>query len=130
MTDTKPRMPNAPATWRVLLAGYWLALVVGTHLPPTFAGLPGERSDKLVHLAAYAGLAWLLAVAWQSSTGRLNGRHLRFAWLAIASFAAADEITQLLVGRSASVGDWLADAAGAAVGLAVFRACQIGTSNS
>ncbi len=130
MTDTKPQMPDASAIWRVLLAGYLLALVVGTHLPPAFAGLPGERGDKLVHVAAYAGLAWLLAMAWQSSTGLLNGRHLWFAWLAIVSFAAAHEVTQLLVGRTASVGDWLADAAGAAVGLAVFRAWRFGMSDA
>jgi VanZ family protein len=37
-------------------------------------------------------------------------------------YAAADELTQLLVGRTASVGDWLADAAGAALGLAFFAA--------
>jgi VanZ family protein len=124
MTDTAPRKPDAAPVWRLLLAGYWLALAVGTHLPPTFPGLPGDNTDKLVHAAAFAGLAWLLATAWQNSTGRLNRRHLRFAWLAIAAFAAADEVTQRLVDRDASASDWLADAAGAAGGLAVFWAWQ------
>jgi len=110
--------------WKVLLAGYWLALVVGTHLPPKFPGLPSERSDKLAHFGAYMGLAWLLSMAWQSSTGRLNGRHLWFAWMAVILVAAADEMTQPLIGRVASRGDWLADAVGAAVGLAVFWASQ------
>ena len=124
MTSTTPQKPNAAKLWWVLLAGYWLALVVSTHLPPAFVRLPGKDTDKLAHFAVYTGLASLLAMAWQSSTGRLNGRHLWFAWLAVASFAVADEVTQLLVSRDASVGDWLADAVGAAVGLAVFRLWQ------
>jgi len=117
--DTSQKFETA-AIWRVLLVGYWLALVIGTHLPRTFAGLPYEQHDKLMHVAAYAVLAWLLAMAWQSSVGRLNGRHLRIAWLAVVGFAAIDEVTQLLVARDASVRDWLADAVGAAVGLMVF----------
>lgn len=106
--------------WRLLLAGYWLTLIVATHWPPTFGPLPGQQSDKLAHLAVYASLAWLLAMAWQHSAGRLNGRHLRFAWLAVASFAAVDEFTQPFVNRVASENDWLADAAGAAAGLWIF----------
>lgn len=124
MTSTPPRKSSFAKLWLVLFAGYWLALVIGTHLPPGAVELPGDQSDKVVHFAAYAGLAWLLAMAWQHTTGRLNGRHLWFAWLAIVGFAAIDEVTQLLVGRDASVGDWLADAAGAALGLAVFRTYQ------
>lgn len=119
-----PQKPDAATIWRGLLAGYWLALFVGTHLPPTFPGLPGDNSDKLVHAAAFAVLAWLLATAWQSSVGRLNGRHLRFTWLAVVLYSAADELTQLLVGRSATLGDWLADAVGAALGLVIFAVGQ------
>lgn len=120
MTDSKSSRLVGVAIWWLLFAGYWLALFVGTHLPPTFRGLPPQDTDKWVHFAAYAGLAFLLAMAWQHSTGMLNRRHLRFAWLAIGAFAAIDEITQLVVGRSASVNDWLADAAGAALGLVIF----------
>jgi VanZ family protein len=119
-----PQKPDAATIWRVLLAGYWLALAVGTHLPPTLAGMPGDFTDKLVHAAAFAVLAWLLAMAWQNSAGRLNGRHLQFAWLAVVLYGAADELTQLLVGRSATMGDWLADAVGAALGLVIFSVWQ------
>jgi VanZ family protein len=103
-----------------LLAGYWIVLFTATHVPRDLPVLPGDRFDKLVHAAAYALLAWLLAMAWERSTGRLTGRHLRFAWLALALYAAADESTQLLVGRDASLGDWLADCVGAALGFVVF----------
>jgi len=117
MTSPPPRKPASAKIWLLLFAGYLLALFTGTHLPLEVVVLPGDQSDKLVHFAAYAGLAWLLAMAWESSTGRLNGRHLWFAWLAIVSFAAFDEVTQLLVQRDAELFDWLADATGAAVGL-------------
>jgi VanZ family protein len=120
MTDTPPRLPLAAILWKLLLAGYVLALVVSTHLPPSFPLLPPEGTDKLAHFGAYAALAWLLAMAWESSTGRLNGRHLRFAWLAIVLFAMGDEITQPWFGRDADVFDWLTDAVGAATGLAMF----------
>lgn len=120
MSGTPLRKSGLATLWRLLLAGYLLALLTGTHLPPTFPGLPATPSDKVLHFLAYAGLAWLLAMAWSSTTGRLNNRHLAVAWLTLAVLAAADEVTQLLVHRSASVGDWLADVAGTATGLVVF----------
>lgn len=115
---------DPPWLWQPLLAAYTLALVVGTHLPPATLRVPIERTDKLLHFGGYAGLAFLLAMTWETSTGRLNGRHLRLLWLVIALFAAVDEVTQLLVGRDATSGDWLADILGAALGLVVFRVWQ------
>jgi VanZ family protein len=121
MSDASLPPPDRSIVWRVLLAGYWLTLLVATHLPAQVAGLPRNQADKLIHFVAYAVLAWLLASAWQASVGRLNARHLKFAWLVVVLYGAIDEITQPLVGRTMSVADWLADAAGAAVGLIVFR---------
>jgi VanZ family protein len=120
MSSDTPQKSNDGKIWRVLLTGYWLAIVVATHVPPNFPGLPGDRIDKLVHVAAFAGLAWLLAMAWEQSSGKLTARHLGFAWLVVVLFAAIDEVTQPLVGRLASRSDWLADALGAATGLFVF----------
>jgi hypothetical protein len=54
-----------------LLAGYWLALCVATHLPPEFPGLPPEGYDKIVHFSSFAGLAALLALAWWALWGPL-----------------------------------------------------------
>jgi VanZ family protein len=120
MSSSTPRQSLGAILWKVALAGYGIALLIGTHLPPTLPLLPSDGFDKLEHFTAYAGLAWLLTMAWESSTGRLNGRHLWFAWLAIIAFAAIDEVTQMFVHRDADVFDWLADAAGAAVGIGVF----------
>ena len=73
MSRDMPRKLDAATIWRLLLAGYWLALCVAPTCRPPFPGLPGEQTDKLVHFGAYAGLAWLLAMAWQSSTGGSTG---------------------------------------------------------
>jgi VanZ family protein len=121
MNDATPLPPDRSILWRLLLAGYWLTLLVATHLPVRVAGLPRNQADKLVHFVAYAILAWLLSTAWQASVGRLNARHLKFVWLAVVLYGAVDEITQPLVGRTASVIDWLSDAAGAALGLVIFQ---------
>jgi len=124
MTNLTPQKSEGATVWRLILTAYWLALFVSTHLPSKFPGLPGDRVDKLVHAAAFAVLAWLLATAWQSSAGELTGRHLRFAWLAVVLYGVADEVTQIPVGRTCSLADGLADAIGAAVGLVVFAALR------
>lgn len=104
------------------LAGYWLALFVGTHLPPNSPLLPSERAnfDKLYHFAAYAVLAGLLATVWQLAAGALTIRHLCWTWVAVVAFGALDELTQIPVNRDCSFSDWTADAIGAAAGLLAF----------
>ena len=107
---------------KVLLVGFVIALFTATHLPPSSPLLPDEvlSFDKVIHFTAYAVLAGLLATAWQLSSGILNARHLRWVWCAVAIFGALDELTQPLVGRDCGIGDWTADAAGAAAGILVF----------
>jgi VanZ family protein len=109
-----------PRLWQAVLACYWLTLVVSTHVPPRLPGLPVQGADKLAHLAAYAMLAGLLAVNLQLAGGHVTRRHFRWLWIAVVLFGAVDELTQPVFGRSASWTDWLADGAGAALGLALF----------
>jgi VanZ family protein len=111
-----------PAIGKIVLAGYVLVLLIATHLPPTVSLLlPEEHNlDKLYHFTAYAILAGFLATAWQLASGVLTARHLRWVWIAVAIFAALDEITQIPVGRDCDFWDWTADVIGAAVGLLVF----------
>lgn len=120
MNRIPPRKFDIARLWQLLLGVYLVALVLGTHTPPMFQAVTEEVSDKVLHFFAYAGLAWLLAMAWQTSTGHLNRRHLRWAWLAIVLFAMIDEVTQPPFHRDASVWDLLADALGSATGLFVF----------
>ena len=114
-TATGRRGLSAPVVVTVLLVVYWAALFYGTHtrLPPGL--LPGN-SDKVVHFGSYAGLGMLLMslrairgpYPWSSVIGR---------WVVLACYGAFDEITQMLVNRTADVADWFADITGAAFGL-------------
>ncbi|NLF29515.1 MAG: VanZ family protein [Planctomycetes bacterium] len=114
------RPPLRRLLW-VALAAAWLTAFISTHIPaervPT---LPA--SDKLLHMATYAGLAliyWLTLAAHPV-------RGLRRVGLVIASllaYAVFDEITQPLVNRYASLADGLADAAGAVIAVTL---CEVG----
>ncbi|MBI3866143.1 MAG: VanZ family protein [Planctomycetia bacterium] len=103
----------------ILLSAYWLALFTATHIPyvPRELDLPG--GDKSQHLVAYAGLAFLLALRqWYGSSPTWKR-----AWTVlgiVAVYGIVDELTQIPVGRTAEVLDWLADVAGAVGGLALL----------
>ena len=124
MSQYTPQGPDSSAIWRWFLVGYWVAICVATHVPSNVVALPGRFTDKPVHALMFAVLSWLLAMAWERSTGKLNARHLRNAWVLLVLYAAADELTQPWFGRTASFGDWLADGVGVTAGLLVFCAWQ------
>lgn len=100
-------------------ASYAGALLLLTHWPrvsvPAMPGL-GLPLDKIAHVGLYFGLAMLLAV-----TNHLGGLARRwsmptlFGW--IAAFGAADEVTQILFGRTCDLNDWVSDLIGAVGGL-------------
>jgi VanZ family protein len=74
-------------------------------------------SDKLAHFAAYAVLGVLLAFG-QVRSG------MRVLWPVVLGslIGALDELFQSTVpGRSAEVGDWVADSLGAAFGVLLFH---------
>jgi VanZ family protein len=99
---------------------YWLTLFVATHVPVEMAPLPPGISDKSPHFFAYALLAIFLAAAWHVTTGQVTWRQLCAIWMLLVLYGAFDELTQIPVGRHASILDLLADAAGATAGLAIF----------
>jgi VanZ family protein len=103
----------------LLVAGYWLALFVATHLPRIPAALTMPGADKWQHLAAYAILALLLA-ARQSLWQPLNWKSLCRIAAIVAIYGVVDELTQIPVGRHADVRDWYADVVGCTLGLTVF----------
>lgn len=109
-----------PMVWQIALACYWLTLFVLTHIPINRVLSPVMKHDKTVHFVAYTILAAVLATTWQLSAGRLTVPQLGWAWVVVTLFAALDEWTQSFVGREASIGDWFADAAGAAAALMLF----------
>lgn len=90
-----------------------------THLPPQKDPTPSALPDTLKHFAGFLALG--LATAWMRQD-RTSGRARAWVgWYAfLVGYAAFDEWTQPLAGRSCELRDWLADAAGAACGLVLF----------
>jgi len=108
---------------RTATASYAIALLLLTHWPkvPEIAvGGSALPIDKIIHGVLYAVLGFLLSFANRVcvSRPRLPGLALLAA---TAIFAAADELTQSLTGRSPDILDWVADLAGAVAGLALGR---------
>jgi VanZ family protein len=101
-----------------LLACYWLALFIGTHYPKP-PRLAGAHTDKVLHSCAFGGLAVLLC-AVRRMRCRLPLRFYVGLLLLLAAYGCADELSQTLVGRDCTVGDWLADMAGAALACVSF----------
>ena len=93
----------------------WVSAFVLTHVPlravPQVAG-----GDKTLHFVGYLVLGCVFSL---TLLARQTARVRRiFAVVAVMMlYASADEITQPLVNRHASLTDWTADVAGAAGGL-------------
>lgn len=115
------RPPLSPAAhwFRRAFPAYWLFLATTTHLPKlTLPQIAPPNSDKVIHAASYALLAWL---GWQFAA---TFRPRPSGWLVwqlgalFVGYAALDELTQPLVNRHGDVVDWLCDATGVVVVLA------------
>ena len=81
-------------------------------------------SDKLVHVAEYAILGYLLGRALATSTGLSRQGVLLITVLFCAFYGASDEFHQSFVpGRTCDVVDWLSDSLGGTIGslLYVFK---------
>ena len=98
---------------------YTLVLVFATHYPrPEELLGPNPPSDKTLHFAAY-GLLGLFVAATLAAGGRWSRASAGRLLVALAAFAALDEATQPLFGRSAEPLDWVCDVIGIATGIAV-----------
>lgn len=103
----------------MLLATFWLACFVATHLPKVPQAV-GRVSDKTWHFAAYGVLAYLLS--WALTT-RFKGvlKCYLIAMAILATYAAIDEVLQIPVGRRCDLDDWIADMIGALCGCALLH---------
>lgn len=101
----------------------WAAgVVTATSIPNV--SLPGPRgTDKAGHFFMYGMLGFLLQ---RAAAPTRQGRVLAAVMCGVAMFAAVDEWHQAFIpGRSADVGDWVADTTGGAIGaLAAFVAAR------
>lgn len=110
---------------QVLAAGaltYTGVLVFLTHYPRP-QDLLGEDlpPDKMLHFLAYGVLGFLVTAA-VVTRGRWSWRTAGLTAVALAGFAALDELTQPLFGRSAEPLDWVWDLAGLAAGIVAVAA--------
>lgn len=105
-------------TW--ILVGAYLALIFGvSSIPQDPLSRPCFRvSDKLAHLAEYAGFGLLLTVAARSTFRRVRRWVLLVVVVLIgAAVGALDETYQMTVpGRERELLDWVADVTGVLVG--------------
>jgi VanZ family protein len=115
-----------PSRRAIVLWALALAYAAGIFILSSFpVPAPAEAAlatlgDKTLHVAEYGGLALLLALAIAAVPSRWRGRAALVAFAVAALYAASDEFHQSFVpGRDADVLDFLADAAGAAVGAGI-----------
>lgn len=95
-----------------MLATYWIALFLATHLPvPKAIANEVSAFDKGIHGAAYFVLAGLLVLSngWPY---RLSLRRMAILALITISYAALDEWLQTFVARFGDVRDWASDSIG------------------
>ena len=120
------RWASNPVMRRWAFLAYWLVMFAGTHIPrlgtikPDVFRIP--HADKVVHFCLFAG--WMCLCWWllRPPGGRPRRVAIAGVFLAGAFYAAFDELTQSLVGRDTSFGDFLADIAGMLVAFWVLEA--------
>ena len=112
---------------RVLLAWWpvvaWIALIgLATSVPlPRAAWVrSGLPLDKIVHFTLYFGLGWLSARAlWRSERWSVGA--LLVVFFGALVVAGVDEWHQKVIPmREPSLADWMADASGLSLGLALY----------
>jgi VanZ family protein len=96
----------------LVLVVYWIGLTIGTHTPSILVPQPTDHTDKIYHFSAFAGLAFLAALAF-------DVRRFVLAGVLLAGYAAIDESTQYFVGRDVDILDWCANTSGICVGLLI-----------
>lgn len=107
--------------WTTL--AYWIALFVATHIPLPPLPASGMGSDKVAHVAAFAGLGFLCGL-WLALGGRLSLARTLLLLAVLTVYGAVDEWLQQFVGRFTDLDDWIADVSGAAIGVAVVWVLQ------
>jgi VanZ family protein len=86
-----------------------------------------EAKDKVAHFLEYCILGILLfkGIGWSASRDKVA--NLLFLFAVGVSVAALDELFQSYIpGRTMSLLDWMADAAGIAVGVGLFVLTRLG----
>lgn len=107
--------------YRRTLPAYWIFLFCATHFPDLRLAGPLPRSDKLLHLVAFAILAFLFWRFVESFRRPLPSSFVWVSMLSLCTYAALDEFTQMFVGRSTDVRDWVSNCGGIILTLLVLE---------
>ncbi|UCG32176.1 MAG: VanZ family protein [Phycisphaerales bacterium] len=118
-----PARRRASLGWRGwLLISHWALMFVGTHWPDVDRFRPDEGwpipyLDQAAHLVLYTvwGALW-----WVVLRNRPGGVCVRTLWWVVIGgfcYACFDELTQLIVGRTAAFDDLLIDIIGVNLGV-------------
>jgi VanZ family protein len=105
----------------LILALYWPAFFVLTHIPIPESIRRAHVSDKCLHILGYMLLTFLLWYAFKPQR-KVRWREAS-PWLVVLVvllYGIADEVIQGFVGRSCDVRDLAADMIGAIIGLSVM----------
>lgn len=118
----RPKSLSPWARWyRRALPAYWMFLFCVTHFPQLALGDAIPASDKTAHLVAFALLAFLF---WRFAETFRHPLPHGFVWMAalcLLLYAGVDEYLQRFVGRYASLHDFLFNAIGVLVVLALLE---------
>lgn len=127
---TAPLHPRSrlPRAMLVLLVVTWLAAFVATHVPPGDVPSTG-MSDKEMHVIGFFVLGSLVLVNL-SCRSMPATRRIPMTLAILAFYAALDEMTQPLAGRSCEGLDWVADVSGTALAIAAWELLFLATRRS
>ena len=124
-------MKNKKIIMTVLLAVYWIAIFILTHIPIPEVVYKADVSDKTLHFVAYLIFTFMLWVA-VSPNKNIDWRKLTIWWVifVLIAYGAIDEWLQQYVGRSTDLTDFYANMKGVAAGLILlsfleFKSCFI-----
>ena len=104
----------------------WVGAFIATHIPAGHLPRAGV-SDKFLHAAGYfviSGLFWLTLRVY----GVMGAKRIALIFFTMLAYAAIDEITQPLVERDNSLGDWLADITGMIIALILLELLTLARS--
>ena len=104
----------------VLCWSYWIALCGATHLPPSkMIQLPTTWFDKVLHVLTFILLGLLASWAYKVNTLK----QVVIIITILTTYAAIDECTQSLVGRTPDLYDWIVDTIGILAGVLTAYMC-------
>ena len=105
--------------WLVILFFFTVMVLTFTHIPQQVLPVPLQMNglDKVFHALAFGIITFLFILSFRVSH---NSMFNLIPLLTIVALAVVDELTQNIVGRTASLYDWIADLAGIVFAQSIF----------